>query len=117
MLALLILIPTIIKPIIINQVPHETAQEFLLEHENEFNQLIVKFKKSSYQVIDNEKLKNVECERLILTKDNSVFVLNSFLDNSSGFVYSANEVLPELIMDNKPFYEEIKENWFFFSTN
>lgn len=116
LLALLVLIPCICKPLVIDEVKKESAVEFFEARERQLGKLIEDYKLDT----DLEKVRTAAEElgfsNFTVVDNSYIFTVNGILDNSHGFVYDEDAILPKTIYQSSTSYEPFKGNWFRFFT-
>lgn len=115
-IGLAILIAVILKPIIVGEMPHETAEEFLSDREQQLVEIVNSNTNNKIKRIRSEELESLGIEQLVIEGDTYIFIVNSLINNANGFVYDKDGELPSSILQNsKPYFEEIKGKWYEFS--
>ncbi len=115
LLGLVLFLTVLAKPIIIPKVSRETAQDFFEAREKEFVRLVQQYKHSGATRVTNSELSKIGVEQLIIHKNTYIFIIDSFLDNSHGFVYSEGRTPSLEVLQANTSYTPLKGKWYKYS--
>lgn len=113
---LFVFVVILFKPIIITNIPEETAEQFFLERKESMIEFVQNYDDSKKQNTINKEVNKLGFEQFQKEGDTYIFIVNGLLDNSFGFAFDADDSPPENILNANASLVKIERNWYQFST-
>lgn len=104
---------TIVKPFIIQEIPRESASEYVISHQVELKEIINHFEQNGS--IGKEAYTNLGFTDFKRVNDTYVFVIHGLIGNGRGICWSREKDLPKSLFGESAFYKKINSKWHEFS--
>lgn len=111
---LFLLIGVLLKPVFINEIPRQTAKEFILENEDTLNKVITTSQNGTDYKAVNEIVEGLGLLNFHIKDHGYFFTVNGFLGDSYGICLLEKEFFKETQNEIGNKYKRLMGNWYQF---